>query len=76
MTMCPLPSDGPAEPAPRGPPANVGYTRHTKEAEVGMAQKNWEISGGGDALRARRDSQRPPTRRLPAHAAGLTRGER
>ena len=26
-----------------------------------MAQKNWEISGGGDALRARRDSQRPPT---------------
>ena len=39
-----------------------------------MAQKTWEISGGGDALRARRDSQRPPTRRPPAHAAGLTRG--
>jgi len=33
------------------------------EAEVGMAQKTWEISGGGDAL-------------PPAHAAGLTRGER
>jgi hypothetical protein len=110
------------------------------DAEVGMAQKTWEISGGGDALRelppapaclheerdpggrvrasgryltvrhgsghvgvedrlpsparqppdhgheslpdhrgdepgARRDSQRAPTRRPPAPAAGLTRGE-
>jgi hypothetical protein len=26
-------------------PANVGYNRPTKEAEVGMAQKIWEISG-------------------------------
>jgi hypothetical protein len=85
-----------------------------------MAQKTWEISGGGDALRelppapaclheerdpggrvraagryltvrhgfghvgvedrgdepgAHRDSQRAPTRRPPAPAAGLTRGE-
>ena len=43
---------------PLSRPANVGYTRHTREAEVGMAQKNREISGGGDALRARRDSRR------------------
>jgi len=141
-SSAPPPSPPPGEPAHRLARRPMSATLPApSDAEVGMAQKTWEISGGGDALRelppapaclheerdpggrvrasgryltvrhgsghvgvedrlpsparqppdhgheslpdhrgdepgAHRDSQRAPTRRPPAPAAGLTRDER